>query len=35
MGQINEIAYQQGLGDWKLLLYYENGIDILRKWYRR
>lgn len=27
MGEINKIAYQQGLGDWELLLYYENGIE--------
>lgn len=27
MGEINKIAYQQGLGDWELILYYENGLE--------
>ncbi len=27
MGQIYKISYQQGLGDWELILYYENGIE--------
>lgn len=27
MGEIHKIAYQQGLGDWELLVYYENGIE--------